>query len=211
MENKPGGPNVKPIRSPFNTRYQGSELDSKLVVALDRVSEAFRVLVWEQSRLNALSPIQIQIIIFLLFKNEEICTVSSLARQFNLTKATISDSIRSLVEKGLVSRCPNLSDARSCRLVLTTSGETEAYRSANFTSKIEDTISKLPVVEKAILLSALLKIIRELNHAAVISPQRMCLSCKYFSSKDGIHFCHLLGAALTSDQLRVDCEEHSFS
>jgi hypothetical protein len=57
-----------------------AEIDGKIVDALGRVSQAFRVLLRNEGKLNALSPIQIQILIFLLFQSGERCKVTSLIR-----------------------------------------------------------------------------------------------------------------------------------
>jgi hypothetical protein len=73
------------MKSPFDLNQQNKKVESKIVVALERISEAFRVLLWNESKENALSPIQIQILIFLLFHSDEMCKVSYLAQEFNMT------------------------------------------------------------------------------------------------------------------------------
>lgn len=59
------------MASAFNPERQESNIDSKIVVALERISEAFRVLLWDESRDTTLSPIQLQILIFILFQSPE--------------------------------------------------------------------------------------------------------------------------------------------
>jgi len=92
------------IESPFDRDYQNLSTDSKIIVALERVAEAFRVLLWNESKTHDLSPIQIQILVFLRFHPQEICKVSYLANEFNLTKATISDSVKTLLRKQLIEK-----------------------------------------------------------------------------------------------------------
>lgn len=61
--------------SSFNLSEQNQKVESLIVVALERISEAFRVLLWNESKENSLSPIQIQILIFVNFHSLEKCKV----------------------------------------------------------------------------------------------------------------------------------------
>ncbi|KXK41291.1 MAG: transcriptional regulator [Bacteroidetes bacterium OLB11] len=99
--------------SSFNLSTQNQKVESRIVVALERISEAFRVLLWNESKENSLSPIQIQILIFLYFHSLEKCKIGYLASEFNMTKATISDSVKVLFTKNLVTKEINHLDSRS--------------------------------------------------------------------------------------------------
>lgn len=198
------------MKSPFDLNQQNTKIESKIVVALERISEAFRVLLWSESKENSLSPIQIQILIFLLFHSEEKCKVSYLAEEFNMTKATISDSIRVLLKKELVQKFNNPSDTRSYIIDLTNQGKQIAEKSANFTLNIEKPLSSLPEDQKKDILAGLLKVIYQLNQAGVITIQRMCFTCSYYQNENNEHFCKLLQSKLSSKELRVDCPEHEF-
>lgn len=184
------------------------DVNSKIVVALERLSEAFRVLLWNEGKQNALSPIQVQILIFLLFHSREKCSVSYLAREFNMSKPTISDSIRSLLEKGLVRKYSNASDTRSYALGLTRAGESMASQSANFASAFEGPLELLSGEQKKAMLAGLFKIIQELNQAGIITVQRMCFSCRNYRFLKGSHYCSLLETRLAENELRLDCREH---
>mgnify|MGYP006294391957 CR=1 FL=1 len=70
--------------SSFNLDEQNQKIESRIVVALERISEAFRVLLWNESKENSLSPIQIQILIFIQFHAQEKCKVGYLADEFNI-------------------------------------------------------------------------------------------------------------------------------
>ncbi len=89
-------------KSLFDVNEQNTNLESKIVVALERISEAFRVLLWQQSKEFGVSPIQIQLLIFIDLHQQDYCKVSYLAQEFNLTKATISDAVKSLEQKQLI-------------------------------------------------------------------------------------------------------------
>ena len=196
------------MKSPFDLNKQNQKVESKIVVALERISEAFRVLLWNESRENALSPIQIQILIFLLFHSQEKCKVSYLAQEFNMTKATVSDSVKILLKKDLIEKFDDPADTRSYIIGLTPTGKQTAEKSSNFAFSIEKPLNSLSKEQKAAMLSGLLKLIQELNRAGVISIQRMCFSCIHHQNNDGQHYCKLLKSKLETKELRIDCPEH---
>lgn len=196
------------MKSLFDLSKQNKKIESKIVVALERISEAFRVLLWNESKENSLSPIQIQILVFLLFHSEEKCKVSYLAQEFNMTKATISDSIKLLLKKDLIEKYEAPSDTRSYIIGLTNEGKQIARKSANFAAAIEMPLNSLPDEQKEAIHSGLLKLILELNKAGVITIQRMCFTCIHYQQDNGKHYCKLLQSNLASTDLRVDCPEH---
>src|SRR5690554_5951150 len=126
--------------SSFHLTEQNQKIESRIVVALERISEAFRVLLWNESKENSLSPIQIQILIFIYFHSTEKCKVGYLADEFNMTKATISDSVKVLLSKELLTKETDPIDTRSFSLLLTNEGKKiakKASRSEEHTSELQ--------------------------------------------------------------------------
>lgn len=194
--------------SSFNLNEQNQNIESRIVVALERISEAFRVLLWNESKENSLSPIQIQILIFIYFHSLEKCKVGYLADEFNMTKATISDSVKILLSKELVTKETDPIDTRSYSLTLTNEGEKIAKKASLFASSIEQPIEKLTKDQKTIMLNGLLKLIYDLNKTGIITIQRMCFTCSNYQLDNGVHYCKLLKSKLAENELRVDCSEH---
>jgi DNA-binding MarR family transcriptional regulator len=194
--------------SSFHLKEQNQKIESRIVVALERISEAFRVLLWNESKENSLSPIQIQILIFIYFHSPEKCKVGYLADEFNMTKATISDSVKVLLSKELVTKETDPNDTRSFTLSLTNEGKKIAKKASLFASSIEQPIEKLTQEQKTIMLNGLLKLIYDLNKSGIITIQRMCFTCSNYQLDNGIHYCKLLKSKLAENELRVDCPEH---
>jgi len=194
--------------SSFDLNEQNQSIESRIIVALERVSEAFRVLLWNESKENSLSPIQTQILIFLQFHSEEKCTVGYLAKEFNMTKATISDSVKVLLLKKLISKESHPSDTRSFLLSLTNEGHKIVEKSSLFANSIKEPIDELGSEQKKAMLDGLLKLIYDLNKSGVITIQRMCFTCSNHSLVDGKHFCSLLKTNLQEQDLRLDCPDH---
>lgn len=185
----------------------GSDLDKQIVFALERISEAFRVLLWEQSRDTGLSPIQIQILIFINSHSAK-ATVSYLAQEFNMTKATISDSVKTLLNKGLVLKVPHAVDSRSFSLRLTEGGKAVADKTSVFTHAFTDLLLKFGPQDKHSLYHSLSEMIKGLNQKGIISVQRNCISCRFHSVTDGAHYCGLIKSTLLPQDLKTDCAEH---
>ncbi len=194
--------------SSFNLNEQNQKIESRIVVALERISEAFRVLLWNESKENSLSPIQIQLLIFIYFHSIEKCKVGYLANEFNMTKATISDSVKVLLSKGLVEKEIDHTDTRSFSLCLTNEGRKIAKKASFFASSIEKPIEKLSQEQKIIMLNGLLKLIYDLNKSGIITIQRMCFTCTNYQLENGVHYCKLLRSKLAENELRIDCPEH---
>ncbi|MCY1538853.1 MarR family protein [compost metagenome] len=181
------------------------------MASLERIAQAFRVLLWQESKEFSLSPIQVQVLIFLLHHSEEKRKVSYLAAEFNMTKATISDTIKTLEQKNLITKEYEQHDSRSYIIHLTTKGKDIAGKTSFFTKEIQTPIDKLHPDDKENLLLSLLNIILHLNQSEVITIQRMCMTCRYYQSSDKgqKHFCNLLNQKLHIADLRIDCPEHS--
>lgn len=194
--------------SVFDLLHQNQSVDAKLAAALERVSEAFRVLLWEQSKQTGLSPIQIQILIFLANHSSEKRKVGYLAQEFTLTRPTISDAVKVMEQKGLLMRQPEPTDNRSHTLHLTPSGQQLAEQTGRFANAVEQTLSAFDPAQKGVLLDALTELIFRLHKQGFISIQRMCKTCHHYSYANGEHYCALLSISLEQAQLRVDCPEH---
>lgn len=197
-------------RSDFDLANQNQSTESKIVASLERIAQAFRVLLWQESKEFSLSPIQVQVLIFLLYHSDEKRKVSYLADEFNMTKATISDTIKTLEQKSLITKEYEPHDTRSYIIHLTRKGEEIAGKTSLFTKEIRTPVDQLHPDDKENLLLSLLNIIRHLNRSEIITIQRMCMTCSYYRSSDEgqKHFCNLLNQNLHVTDLRIDCTEH---
>jgi DNA-binding MarR family transcriptional regulator len=194
--------------SSFDLEIQNNQIEHRIIAGLERIAEVFRILLWNQGKKFRLSPIQIQILIFLNTHNQDKCNVSYLAKEFNLTKATVSDAIQSLLRKGYITKRQSQSDARSYGIELTRSGKLLYQKISNYSDKLIEPIFRLSQNEKECLLENLINIIYQLNQSGVISIQRMCFTCKYYKNEDKKHFCQFLGKPLSKNELRLDCPDY---
>jgi len=195
-------------KSIFNTEYQQSEITSKIVVSLERISEAFKSLLWDYAKKIKLSPIQIQILIFIAYHKSSYSKVSYLANEFNITKPTISDAVRVLNQKGLVQKDFTEMDNRSYTISLTSKGKKVVKETENFANPIKKEIEKINNKELEILYQSLNKVIYSLNRVGILTVQRTCYNCNFYEKIEKKHFCKLLEKELHNSEIRIDCPEY---
>ncbi len=197
--------------SPFDPDRQNHppDLDRKIVAALERLAGVFRHLLWQEATQVGLSPLQVQIVLFLCFHRPGQGTVSYLAREYHVSRATVSEAVKSLEQKQLVSRHIDPADLRSHSLQLTPAGQQLADRAGRFAGPLSQPVASLPARQKLSLYQSLFTLLHQLQQAGIIPVQRMCFSCRYYGfEQPGGHFCHLLNIPLEGPQLRIDCLEH---
>lgn len=187
------------------------QLNHKITQALERISKAFRVLLWEESKKYQISPIQIQILLFCLTHKQEMLKVSFLANEFDLTKATVSDSVKVLLQKEYLKKIPDTYDSRSYSLQLTSKGRKIANQTSDFANSLNKAVDTLGKKNKGQFLNNLLNVIQCLNVNDVISTQRMCLTCYHHTYKKDQHFCGLLNKNLKQEELQIDCVDHKLT
>jgi DNA-binding MarR family transcriptional regulator len=204
------------MESVFEPSSQHGDVDSKVVASLERLSQAFRLLLREEAQEHDLSPIQVQFLVHLLFHPVELRRVGRLAREFDLTPATVSDAVGSLEKKGLVQREPWPEDRRVVTLRLTPAGEGLATRLSTWANAVKGHLSTASSEEKEVVMRFLMGLIGSMQKAGIITVARMCVTCRFFRpdahpGADSPHHCALLDVPLARSDLRVDCPEHELA
>ncbi len=193
--------------STFNPAQQEKDISSKIVVGLERVSEVFKILLWEKAKLVGLSPIQIQILIFVAFHRQDLCNVSHLAKEFNLTKPTISDAIKALDQKGLINKDFSTSDNRSYLISLSKKGTAMVSQTNDFSAPLQKQLGGFSPTELESLFGTLSQLIYKLNRNGILSVQRTCFGCTFYQKNKDSDYCNLLKKKLHRKEIRLDCPE----
>ncbi|MGQ9629030.1 MAG: MarR family winged helix-turn-helix transcriptional regulator [bacterium] len=201
-------------RGCFVLSSRSRDVEGKIVAALERLSWALRVLLWDVAKEEGLSPIQIRFLLYLMGHSRELCRVSQLAREFGLTQPTVSDAVKSLVGKGLVCRGPWEGDGRVYTLELTPSGRSLAERISGWQSAVREQIERFPPDMKETAMIFLMELIKSLREVGIIEVARMCISCDHFlrdahPGGERPHHCALTDTPLAVSELNVDCAMHS--
>ncbi|MEC3906661.1 MarR family winged helix-turn-helix transcriptional regulator [Tamlana sp. 2201CG12-4] len=191
----------------FNPKNQETDLSGKIVAGLERISETFKVLLWEKAKLLGLSPIQIQILIFINYHKIAFCNVSHLAKEFNVTKPTISDAVRILNKKGMIKKVYSSSDSRRYTIQLSDSGKRIVSETENFAQPLKNQLTGIHNDDLEQTFKTLSQLIHKLNKIGILTVQRTCYACKFYQKKNNQHFCNLLEQELLDSDIRIDCPE----
>ncbi len=204
---------LKFMSSIFDPKEQEKNIDAKIIAGLERISRVFKLLLWDVAKEENLSPIQIQFLIYLAYNKVSRSRITDIASEFGLTKATVSDAISSLEEKGLITRVENKDDRRNYFIKLTQRGKRVAQGVSTWADVLKAELKNFSVKEKETLLSFILNLIGALYDTGIISVQRMCFSCLYFQKdvhpdSKSPHHCGFLDKPLSSVDIRLDCEDY---
>ncbi|RFN58637.1 MarR family winged helix-turn-helix transcriptional regulator [Marixanthomonas ophiurae] len=191
----------------FNPEDQLGAVSNKIVAGLERISEVFKVLLWEKAKANGLSPLQIQLLIFVAYHKIELCNVSHFAKEFNVTKPTVSDAIRALLKKELIEKDFSSADSRSYLVLLTIKGKEMVSATENFADPIKNQLLKIPSEEREALFNSISNLIYKLNRTGILTVQRTCYGCKFYEPKETTDYCQLLEKDLYTTDIRLDCPE----
>ncbi len=194
-------------QSIFNPEQQQQDTASKVVAGLERISEAFKALLWEKAKALGLSPIQIRILLFVAYHKAALCNVSHLAKEFNITKPTVSDAVRILDKKDLIIKDFSSSDSRSYTILLSTKGKDIVAQTEHFAAPLKKQFDGMPSKDLDALFSNITKVIFGLHRTGILSVQRTCYGCRFYDQQQGNDYCKLLETSLAKKDIRLDCPE----
>jgi len=192
----------------FDVNQQQKDLPSKIVVGLERVSEVFKVLLWERAKNIGLSPIQIQILLFCASHQADLRNVSHLAKEFNVTKPTISDAVKVLIQKSILEKEVNMMDQRAFSLLITSVGQKIVLEIKDFAEPIRRSVTNLSADQQSVLSEILNQLINEFHTNGLLTVQRMCFSCRFYNKNGSTAYCKFLQKDLSNQDIRLDCPEY---
>lgn len=195
-------------KSSFNPAQQENDISSKIVVGLERISEVFKHLLWEKAKRVGLSPIQIQLLIFVTYHEKKHCTISQLAAEFNVSKPTTSDAVKALVRKKLVCKEYSAEDGRRYTLRLTKKGEQMVEQVKDFAQPLKEQLDSLSPTALSPFFETLAQLVFNLNTQGLLDVQRCCYGCVFYKNIQGVHRCELMKKTLMSEEFRLDCPEY---
>jgi DNA-binding MarR family transcriptional regulator len=198
-------------KSNFNTHQE--DLDYIIILALHKLSHVFRGLLWRHTKSIGISPIQIQILIYIEQHRQNENRITNLARNFNLTAATVSDAVKSLEKKKLLRRTVSKTDRRKFLLSLTKSGKMLTERISNWQEPMLQQLSAFTHDTRRTVSTFLIQYIESLGNAKVLSDARTCYSCFYFEKIGNQelqikHFCVFRQMPMKDFDLRLDCPNY---
>ena len=185
-------------------------MPARIAAGLQKIGLAMKQQAWQQANDEGLSATQGQILAILVGQGS--LTGKELSERLGVTLPTISDSVRVLVEKQLVTRSPDPRHPRASLLTPTPKGATLGARARSWPEFMADAAADLAPDEQRAFYAAVIKMIRGLQEQGLVPVSGMCVTCTHFRpnvrSGDTPHHCALVDAPLAGTQLRLDCPEH---
>lgn len=184
----------------------------RIVQAVATLASVLRANVWSRAVPEGLNPAQVEIL-ELAARRALGMRLSWFARQLGVSVASVSDSVTTLVRKGLATKEPDPLDGRVLLVRLTDAGRAVHARITAEQHPVQAALADLPDADQGRLLSLLLTTLVGLQLNGAAPPTRACPSCIYFGARThpdavAMHSCALLQVALSETMLRVDCPEH---
>ncbi|MAZ29198.1 MAG: hypothetical protein CL868_19240 [Cytophagaceae bacterium] len=190
----------------LDPKVQSKDLVGRTIAALDKLSDGMKFQLLQQQKQSGLTPLQIKIILFVASHEPSLNTVSQLVKELLVTKATISDSIKSLEKKGLVRKQLDYKDNRSFSIQLTEKGKKICEELGDYISPFQKSLVQIEQDDLARLYNNLFGILKNLDDKGAINLNRSCNSCKNYRT-DGINhaFCMELRMQIKPFERRMDC------
>lgn len=135
----------------FEKADQLKDLNAQLVLNFEKLGKIIENLLWRQATEHGISPLQIQILLSIHYTKDAL-SASQLAKQFNLSKATISVALRPLEEKKMLLRKNSEKDGRIVHLHLTDWGKQIAHISGFYLEPLHQIVTPISNEEKEIIL-----------------------------------------------------------
>ena len=179
--------------------------DEHLAQVLERLGEVARSMRWKQATDAGLSALQLRILGLIAAHSERAVGVALLAAELQVGKATVSESVKALVDQKFLDRKADGSDGRSHTLRL----RAAARRHVQAVPPLSEAMTALPEARKNALLLASMQLLAALVDSGDVQVQRMCWTCAHYrGDRDKRHHCALLKKDLAVLELRTDCAEH---
>jgi len=188
---------------------KNNELPKKIASSLEKLNQVQRILQWEVAKKEQLSPIQIQFLLYLNDHGEALRTVTHLSEEFDLTKATVSDAVSTLTNKGFIIKIQQETDKRSHVLELTKEGIVIVERIAGWRGRLLESIDTFSDEEQTHIFDLLNRLIVKLSRDKVISVARMCNTCGNFlviNKMKSLYKCNLTGEEFSINGINLGCD-----
>lgn len=194
---------------PFDFEIASPTVAERVSTGLSKIGMALKTRAWRGAGPERLTPTQGQALVLLRGAAKGL-RLDEVARGLGVTAPTASDAVTALVAKGLVIRSRAPDDHRAIALRLTAEGAALADRVADWPDFLLRAVDTLDADEQTGFLRGLVKIIRGLQEAGDIPPQRMCITCRYFrpnvhADRERPHHCAFVDAPFGDRHLRLDC------
>ena len=184
----------------ISTRYlSGMEEHLHIRELINRLARLDAASAWD----GDLNPTQRAVLVYLGRANRFSRSPSHVAQYLGTTRGTVSQSFKSLLQKGYVSERRSAQDKRTISFELTTQGQSIA----RFGGGLAQSISKQDDHKKQALQATLSDILREILDQNKGRAFGVCNTCIHFETSKNGGTCKLLAEPLSAEETSLICHE----
>ncbi len=185
-----------------------TELDRKLLAAVERLGRAWRAAHQRLATRHELSLLGVSVLETLSDGRSR--RVGDLAAELDIAQPTLSDALVPLGRRRLVHRRNDPADRRATVVTLSDAGEELAHQIATELAPLTSGGDPSATHQRAAALRVLLEEIARLQSAGVITIDHSCLTCRHYqpAKSSAPAHCILLDTPLANHDLRVHCRDH---
>ncbi len=155
-----------------------------------------------------LQPVQLEALYYLSICNRYSDTPMGVTEYLGQTKGTVSQTLKVLEKKGLISKLQDKNDKRVTHLEITGDGRSLLERSVP-PSKLISACEELGDHTNQEIVEALQKLLLAMQRINEMKAFGVCKSCKYNAKlSDGGFFCNLTQEPLAEVEVELVCREY---
>lgn len=155
-----------------------------------------------------LQPVQLEVLHYLSMCNRYSDTVKGVTEYLGQTKGTVSQSIKVLERKGLVTKHIDSADKRVLHLKITSNARSLLNKSVP-APLFNNAGRRLKKQSMHQILNALISLLRTVQKANDLKSFGVCHSCRYNQkTADDKYLCELTKEVLSVEDIQLICREH---
>lgn len=175
----------------------------------ERLAALMRVAARQASSPHSLQPVQLEALRYLAGCNKFSDTPMAVTEYLGQTKGTVSQTLKALEAKGLLTKQQNPNDKRSAHLKITPQGRAliaESIPTPAFLA-VSDAMNN---AERDALGTQLHKLLSGLLQANRMRTFGLCSSCKHHRKTAAGYHCNLVNQPLAQSEVNLICREHEW-
>jgi DNA-binding MarR family transcriptional regulator len=182
-------------------------ITNAIYIYLERINNLVRAQEWAICKQHDLQPVQLRMLYYLAVCNRYSRTPAGVTDYLQLTKGTVSQSLKLLETKGFIRKQSGAFDKRQVQLTLTTLGETVvAQLPPALLGAVSSELGEDVATETE---AALARYLTALQHANHLQGFGVCRTCRFHRPLDEQQFhCDLTGERLAVTEAALICREH---
>ncbi len=182
-------------------------MNDELFNLIERLANLLRQETRLEGQSLGLQPIQQEALYYLSTCNRYSDTTLAVTEFLGLTKGTVSQSLKILESKNLISKVKDKKDKRITHLKVTEAGREFLMKTCP-PQKFTDAIAGLSVDEEFETKTLLKKVLSNYQHATGRTAFGVCQHCKFNRKASNGILCDLTKEALSSDDIMLICREY---